>query len=298
MIAKQIAAALHHELLVKPLDDINFMYDAAETVQMNYGLSLYCGITGGRRMLSSLNMDSYGIEHTGMIGDVVIGSFMKNESELSLQTPAGMYSNKLASKVTNEYHKQFEDHEQYLLYVRGIHGACSTHMIRTNYTATWSPFLNTDFFEFCLSISLELRCNHRIYKQWILTKYPEAAKFKLEKIGLRITAGKLRIVARKLITREPAKLARICKIPILQKGGMNLTDYWYHSNEKLRNYFEDIYFSTINMDILNVELRNNITRLYQTGSYMEKVQTITLLLALQLYFGETSEKNKAERAID
>lgn len=286
VIAKQIAADLHHELLVKPLDDISFMYDAQEIVEMNNGLSLYCGITGGNRLLNSLNMNEFGIEHTGMIGDVVIGSFLKKKEDLFIQTPEGMYSNRYANEVKNEYHKHFEDHEQYLLYVRGFHGACATHMIRTNYTATWSPFLNTDFFEFCLCIPIELRCKHFIYKKWILAKYPQAADYVWEKTGLKITAGNTYSAIHKIATKGPAKLSHILGIRILSKKGMNPMDYWYHNSIRLQKYFEQIFTDGIDYGIIDNALKKQIEELFRAGSCMEKAQVVTLLIALQWYFGD------------
>lgn len=39
------------------------MFDAEEIVKMNYGLSLYSGFASGNRLLKSLDVSKYGIEH-------------------------------------------------------------------------------------------------------------------------------------------------------------------------------------------------------------------------------------------
>lgn len=294
LIAKQIAAELQHELLVKPLDDISFMYDAEEIVKMNYGFSLYCGITGGNRLLASLNMDKYGIEHTGMLGDVIVGSYLKGESELSLQIPVGMYSSKLASEVKDNYCKTFRDSELYRLYVRGFRGICATHMIRTNYTATWSPFLNTDFFEFCLSIPVGLRCNHGIYKQWILAKYPEAAQFKWEKTGLKVGAPSTIIKLKRLITRGPKKLARMMHLRIFgsENVGMNPIDYWLHKDAHLQKWLMEKFERDMKKmpKSASPQLISDMTSLFLKGTALEKSMAMTVANACAYYFSGVANK--------
>ena len=59
LIAKQISQYWKDEILVKPLDDMSFIYDIDEIVAMTGGVSIYMGITGGKCMLESLNMNLY-----------------------------------------------------------------------------------------------------------------------------------------------------------------------------------------------------------------------------------------------
>lgn len=49
-----------------------------------------------------------------------------------------------------------------------------------------------------MSIPLEYRMNHVLYKKWILSKYPDAAKFRWEKTGELITKSNTNSFTKKL----------------------------------------------------------------------------------------------------
>lgn len=54
-IAKEIAEYWGDRFIFSPLDDAAFMYDIDEITFLNGGLSLYSGITGGKRLLESID---------------------------------------------------------------------------------------------------------------------------------------------------------------------------------------------------------------------------------------------------
>lgn len=286
LIAKKIADHWKNELLVKPLDDAVFMYDVDSIVSMNYGLSLYSGITGGKRMLASLNMDRYGVEHTGMLGDVVIGTFYQSIADQKKCSPDGMYSCRLKSKISKRFHDTFDEHELYLLYTRGFQGAACTHLIRQNYTEVCSPFLDVDFLEFCLSIPLEYRLQHKLYKQWIIKKYPAAAKFKWEKIGTVITEANWFVYLRKVFRKGPLKLLSLLHIKFkhFEKNGMNPMEYWYLTNAEMNEYMDKYFSDSLQQSLLSDEIKNEISSYYESGTVIEKTQAITALAALKYYF--------------
>ena len=99
MISEQIAYYWKDELIFKPLDDATFLYDIDIATELLGGGSLYAGITGGRRLLAFANLDHYGIEHTGMVGDAILGCFYHNAHEMENKTPTGRYSEKLAARL-------------------------------------------------------------------------------------------------------------------------------------------------------------------------------------------------------
>lgn len=290
IIAKKIAAYWKDELLAKQLDDASFLYEIDEITAMNAGLSLYCGITGGKQMLEAVNMDRYGLEHTGQIGDVVIGSFIKSPEELVNRAFSGRYSGRLSRRLSGEYAASFDDHELYLMETRALHGAANTHLIRENYTEVASPFMNVDLLQLCMDIPLELRMNHRLYKKWILTKYPEAAQFPWEKTGARITEGKFLGTLRKIVTRGPTKLLRMLGKDSLSSRSMNPLDYWFARDTALQDYLNG--YEARGYCCLpgaSEQLISDMKQLYATGTFSEKAMVLTVLAAAKLYFGEPNE---------
>lgn len=253
LIAKEIADYWKDEFIFKPLDDAAFMYDLEDNTCLLGGLSLYSGITGGKRFLESLDLTKYGIEHTGMVGDVALGSFLSDPVDNERKWPTGMYSEKLEDRLPRHVRKpgqKYYDHEIFLMYARGFHGACNSHLIRRNYTEVGSPFLNVEFMQLCYDIPIELRIDHNIYKKWVIRKYPQAAKFKWEKIGGRITESHSRTVLRKLVKRGPKKLLRMLGMGSKISVGMNPIDYWISQNNDLQAFLDKS-----KEDLLSVEKR-------------------------------------------
>lgn len=285
-IAKEISRYWGDELLVKPLDDCRFLYDIDEIISMNYGLSLYAGITGGNRLLKSLAVQEYGLEHTGQCGDVIIGSFFSSETDRERRVPSGMYSERYRDILSSAYRDRFCDYELYLLYVRAFQGANCTHLIRQNYTEVSSPFLDVDFIELCLRIPVKMRMNHNLYKQWILRKYPQAAQFRWESINGYITDSDMKRFCRKIVERGPKKLKQMIRKE-QSNFSMNPLDYWLAKKPEICVYFDQYYQEKVKrLDrMASSKLQEIVHDMYATGNAIEKMMALTVLGSLEYYFG-------------
>lgn len=292
VIAKQIARYLKIPLLVKPLDDVCFMRDTDSIVRMTNGLSLYSAITGGKAMLESLNMEEYGLEHTGMIGDAVLGSFYTKPSDAVNKYPSGKYSEKLNSRL-EEDNTAYEDHEIYLIYTRALHGAVNTYLLRQNFTEVVSPFMDVEFLQLCMDIPAEKRIKHYLYKKWIVQKHPEAAQFIWEKTGCRVNDSAFKVEMKRLFEKGPRKLARILNlhIPALEKNGMNPLDYWLNSDKNLQNDLSAKFVSDFKKmpQESSQQLRQDIKKLFDTGNAIEKSMAMTVAAACYYYFSGSNE---------
>ena len=293
IIAKQIANYWKDELVVKPLDDISYLYDIDDMIFLNGGLALYSGITGGRRFLELLDERSYGLEHTGQIGDAVIGSFFSNKNDCLDCKPTGRYSERLIplldekiKRRIEEKIKSFDDYEIFLMYSRAFQGACCTHMIRRNYTEVTSPFLDVDLLEYCLNLPPEYRMHHYLYKKWICSKYPDAAEFTWEKMMAKVSYPKYVQKFLHLIRRGPNRLLRILGLGNKVVFDMNPLDYWVGNNLKFQEFFSSYINEGFELaaDLLNKDLLENMKLLLNEGSFNEKAQVATVLGALKLYF--------------
>src|SRR5690606_29883838 len=76
-IPKKIASDLKHEWIFKALDNGTFLKDIDAINMMSGGNVLYYGLAHGNSMLKLINFDNLGILHSGQLGDIVIGSFVK-----------------------------------------------------------------------------------------------------------------------------------------------------------------------------------------------------------------------------
>lgn len=286
IISKKIAESLHHEYIFKSLDDAQWMLDVEKITSANNGAALYTGITGGDRMLQALNSKTFGIEHTGMLGDVTLSTYYRDYN-LNFASPRfglNMYSEKLRydfdSRILGEYPSQ----EMFVIYTRGILGMHSTYMIRQQYVETVSPFMDVDFLETVFSIPFEYRKNHHIYLKWMKEKYPDAAEFGWEKWG-GIKPKESHIFFRKIRTTERLLWMGFCKIfKINNADVMAPVDLWYQNNREIQNFLAQYYNDNIGNEVLNKELKDDTAFLYEKGNVTEKSMALTVLAMVNKCF--------------
>lgn len=284
------AEALNNELIFKPLDDLNFFYEIEGIIEKNYGSAIYNGITGGKSLLSSLNFNKFGLEHTGMLGDVIVGSFCSHPNDIEVDIARITLSDLIQSDYTG---KEYLNYELFAMYNRGFQAAVTTHFIRRNYTEVVSPFIDVDFLQCCFSIPLEFRCGHKLYWEWILTKYPEAAKIpstrklpgkndiSIRKLALKFIGKNKRIIIRLL---RIMKLYRLIQSP----NDMNPLNFWYDTNSEIQKFYKKYFDEKINLLDDFPETKNNVTLLFSGDKQFDKSLAITVLGAASVYF---SKKN-------
>lgn len=293
-IPKAIAADLKHEWIFKALDNGLFLKDIDDTVRICSGGALYYGLAHGKSCLDLIDKSQFGIVHTGMLGDVIIGTFYSSlDKDKEFEVTDGTYSKVLAKKLDKSmFSSNYKNEEIFKFYTRGFTGANQGILVHQEFSESYSPFYDLEFLEYCLTIPVELRFNHKIYKQWIINKYPKAADYVWEKTGGKITDKSVNIFGRNvLLSKLPSKIfwyllkrIRIEHSSQNSKKHMNPLDYWYRTNSDLRTYL-DMYFDD-NIDLLSFdnELKNDCTTMYKNHSNIEKNQVITLLGVMKRYF--------------
>lgn len=279
-ISKQVADYLGVEHMVKTLNDVAFIKSLDETVAMNHGLSQYLGTAHGKSMYRLINMEPFGAMHTGQIGGVVIGSHCTQPFHQSADQPTGLHSEILADKVDMSG-IDYENDEMYYLYTRGFRGAMCSQIANTCFNELLAPFCDVDFFELCMRIPLKYRCGHYIYKKWIISKYPDAAQFRWERIRAKITDSRMKIK----LARAVRKLRRILGITKDdRKMSMNPKKYWYDNDIGGSASFMDGYFNEAMESLeLDAQMKDDIKRVYDDPKITGKYLALTALAAIKRY---------------
>lgn len=281
-ITKEIVSALGTELLFYPLDNHKFLFEAEEMIHLNYGLQLFSGITGGKRVLDLLDFNRFGVEHTGMIGDVVLGSCLSSDVDYSKPQFLGLYSYRNKDLLSLNHLTQFNGNteKQYVM-IRGLLGALSSAFIRHHYTEITSPFMDIDFMEFCFSIPYKLRAEHKIYRKWIIKYYPDAAKIRWSTDDTKLTDGKIKKVLRRAYYHGPKKFARAFGINSGNNAGMNPFAYWYLSDPKIEQQWRGLVRKARGK--CSSTLFNTIEKLFAEGNVQEKTQAVSAALAVDYW---------------
>ncbi len=291
-IAQRIACDLRHKFIFMPLDDFKWMEDIEQNVLLLNGSAPYSGSTGAHHILSILKACGCGIEHTGMVGDAIIGTFYKDK-EYNYSKPVGnenVYSSFLKCDIPVEVLEKFDNREQFSIYTRGLLGAQSSYMLRQNYFETASPFLDADFLGFILSVPFEYRADHKLYLAWIKTKHSGASQYGWEKWhGVRPTeeARKFRKKMSELkykANRSISKLSRD-RLPV----GMTPTDYWYRKYPETAALLSDRFRKSIEVldGCVERDLLRDMKEMYNKGKTIEKALVITACEAMMRMMEES-----------
>ena len=270
-ISAQVAMALKHEYLYKAMDDLTWMYDVDEMTCKNNGAAVCLGMTGGNRLLRMLDKETFGIEHTGMVGDAIVSTFY-HDKNLNDQSPVfglNQYSNFLRYSFDEKILTQYKKQEIFAVVTRGLLGAQSSYMIRQNYLETGSPFLDVDFLAAVMAVPFAYRKNHHIYLKWIADRYPAAADFIWEKWGVKPRESE--IFKRKIKTTGKLAAGYLQKVSHKpSRSSMNPMDYWYQNDMDVRKYVETMYKERIADDSLPEDLRHDMKLLFTAGNFTEK----------------------------
>ena len=310
--AQQIAKDLKHDFIFKFLDNGNCIYDIDDVSKITYGTSLFFSLSHGKSLYDNINHVPYGIFHTGQIGDSILGTFFTSmEYNENYYLGQSAISTELIDRMENfKFNQNYKNFEIYSLYIRGFQRALQGNLSIQEYSEVGSPFCDVDFLEFAYSIPLVLRYNHKIYFDWVLKKYPEAANYlwngrkKIEHINnnpisvsgvskggkiLRYRSQIGRIIRyvkeRCVVAKELGKKTE--SSTMIVNNGMNPVDYWYCTNNELREFICSYYSE--NIDLLkspgmgiSKKLITDMEYLYSREPLLDKLLVLSVLSAIRL----------------
>ena len=281
-IAKKISSDHNFDFIFFSLDNGNYLTRYVnEIVGANGGLTLYGGAAHLYNSLRTLSFQSYGLIHTGEIGEVLKGDLLRgSEPTLADQTSFGTiaYSDRLLAKfidMADLNEQRYETYEQFNLLNRGINAALNGNRMIEHFTEFSSPFLYADFVDYCMRIHPRHRYNGSIYIKWMNRYLPEFSGYSWERYGLPpkyphsvlVHYNNVRCIIQKLVGRRHV--------------GMSPTQHWWETNSNLREKVNALFEEDINILDGYPELAQDARDLFRDGKLLEKVQVITLLTALK-----------------
>lgn len=286
IIPKQIAADLCHEWIFKALDNGLWLYNLDNVLEVTGGNVLYYGQAHSMSLMKYLdfkNMGS-GICHSGQLGDVILGSEMKNSNQ---QFNLGMraYSTKYLDYLQGCKLCDYPNMEIGLFYSRFFNGTNNGQLITMLNMETVSPHSDWDAMNAIMKVPSQMRYSHNLYKKWIVNKYPKAADYVWESIGTKITSPTLTIAGR---TRSfgqwvdyLAYRLHFKHIGTDSKNNMNPVGYYLKTNPSLMKFINDK-LSDVNC-IKNKTIHRIVSEITATGTSMEKIQAVTLVRAVKMF---------------
>ena len=286
-IAEKIAHMLKLPLIFRSTDNAECMLTADQNIQMNNGAAIYYGITGGKDMLEMLDRQSFGMELTGLLGDVFDGSMVITYPDGEIDAD---YSRFRCSSVL-KYGEQFDfpileekrfnkyKNELFWFHARGMLFGMSSYFIRQNFTEVASPFGDMEFLKVYLSIPWQIRVKGHLLRKWLIKKYPSMGDIKYANEGITVKDSLKRIG--KIKERIQVTKRKIALIKQKKPMGMNDISFWYRTNKKFKEYITTYYLD--NIEKVNGEIKNKVNDLYRSREVRDKLLAISVLAIYKNY---------------
>ena len=280
--SKAMAAHLGHPMVFAALDDHEFIYDIDALLRGNYGTYLYTGITGGARLLATIDWRQFGTEQTGQLGDIAIGTFVKTDS-LAVDPEAVRLSHRLPLRYEPNP-EGFQNQDLYSLYTRGFLGAMSSWFVRKEYTYALSPFIDVDFMAFCYALPTEMRRNHNLYWKWVKKYYPDALTVPTSRKRVPVTpVEKSKDFMEKVfhkglkVTRKGLFKIGLVSSRIRKDASMNPYEYWYDTDPKMRAFLDTYYKEHLPLLDPYPQTKRDVEALFNSPVVLEKLMALTVL---------------------
>lgn len=293
--SKKMANYLGNKYFFYPMNQGEFLFDVDELTNRTGGSIVYCLCTGANRVFDLIDSDNIGIAATGLLGEIHNAYLIEGNTHTQSQYRKSKYSNTIFLDVPEVYSRGYDNYEQMNIYEYGMPFILSSVMARQDRCEVYSPFVDKDFMEFSFRIPLKWRKNYYFTINWILSKYPEAAKFvwqtkekPIDKVYYnQIYWPKVGWDIQDFIFRIYNKVCRTLKInsQIALKGDMNPMQLWYHSNPQLRKFLAEYYERNKSL-ITDQKLGSDLEKMMNSGICRDKVLVVNLLSIYKLYFNK------------
>lgn len=281
----KMASDLKYEWLYKSLDNGLDLFNFDSSIKIADGLIYYPWASQFNTFLNAINTNKIGIIHTGVLGDVILGTYIhsREDKDRKYKLGDGAYSTKYVNKIKNKV--KDEQNENGMFRNRGINGVILGYSTSIKeYGEGMSPFMDVDFAEFCFSLPFEFRFKHNIYYSWVISKFKDATKFPHNGVKISSMRGiKINGKEYKLDTIKDLLMNKM-KSKYSKRNDMNPFDYWYDNNQKLKGFMDD-YFESNKGCLKNYEqLYKDINFLYNSGNTIEKTLVLSLIGSYKYLF--------------
>lgn len=282
-IARNICRDFKCKYIFVPLDNGNYLTENIdEIIRVNNGMVLYSGAAHSYHSYKQFSFSIYGMVHTGQIGDLILGSYLRDKKHHAVDDDAVnliAYSRKLMPKcrrLLSISPSDYENDELFAFYEKCVNGVFNGYRMIEPFTEYSSPFLNPDLLDYAMKIHPSLRYKEKIYLKWLNKAIPSYMKYKWERYNISPRYPLLVMRAYKKLWRLKRKI-----VGDERRYSMNPIEYWYKTNKNLSKTIYSYYENNNRVLKNNRELYEDARELFETGSFMEKTQVITLLVAVR-----------------
>ncbi|MEM9820192.1 MAG: asparagine synthetase B family protein [Bacteroidota bacterium] len=282
-IARQISQHLKSNFHFIPLDEVPQVYDLTENVDLYDGTLFYLSSAHFNHALKQLDLDSFGLIHTGMIGDGILGGLLSspqlNPPNVRQKLLSHLLFPKIEKEVT-ELAKSYSCEDSFHLYNRVFNLTNSSAFVCEQHSYLVSPFMYPEFIQLCLSIPPQMKYREKIYLEWINKIHPDLNRFVWEKTGFRPSHH-----WKTQLSRLTQKIRHLTFHRLGQENRLSMTpyDYWYRNDERFQTFYQEQLKRQLPLLSDHLELQKDVQNLFDQGNAIEKSMALSLLIAVKKY---------------
>ncbi len=285
LISQEIVEAELLEYIFYPLDNGHYFENSLyELIRANDGMVAINGAAHIYSALKTLDLANHPTIHTGSIGDVLFGSFLKRNFKLRENVGKLGFINdphilKQISNLDGIIERYADNVELFSYEQRQINGTLNGDRKCSHLVDFVSPFYDRHLISYCLSLPNHLKKNKRLYIEWIRSKHPTFFNYTWDAAGIAPRNRVHTFISRRTTRFKNALMKKLLK----SKNSMNPFDLWIYENEKLRKEIRKLKEENIGL-IKDEQLQKNINYVYENCGTQGKFSAITALLAYRLHF--------------
>ncbi len=288
-VARGIAQELGLGFSFFSLKDGSYLKDIAQNLVYNDGQIVLHGAAHLFEAIKGLEPARYGIIHSGQMGAILKGGYLRAPHHSKADMNDGAYSTRVLQALlveNTDMGDSYPNHELFTLKNRGFNAIPNGDLAAYEYSHSLSPMLSPDFLQYCLNIEPSLRYGGKLYFDWLKQSYPAAAKHKWERTGAPVSDPYLLSKLKYNVWRGSNKIMRkITGKP--DRLSMNPFDYWWQTNPQLQATMKRE-FKCIDeiLPRLDDELARDLKIMKNSSIFSERLQAYTLAKGLQYLSGK------------
>lgn len=279
-IAFKVIQELGLEAFYYPMDTSDFLKSFKEIMTLNNGSSYYLGLQAGLSFGKFVDSREYGIEITGLLGDVRDSAMLLQDGDIKPSLEGRYYKSNSLNELNGYSNystviEKFETNDVFWTYLRGISAGMNTTLAKQTFIESMTPYGDIEFLETYLSIPWKYRIENKVLLEWMKKKFPEAAEIKYSQTNL---------PAKDTWTWKHINYNRIRRRLkfLLPKKNMLDLEHWMNSKE-VKNLTAQ-YYCDIIKKIHNDTIKKKVENLYNNGNALEKSIALSVLAIYDVYF--------------
>ncbi|SMC35290.1 asparagine synthase-related protein [Moheibacter sediminis] len=286
IIARQISEKYNLPFLFVPLNGGEYLKDVDKVTAVTEGTGRFTGGVHTNYAYQFINKENLGLIHSGQLGDGVLGGFNKSPFKISPSKEKIVYSEFLFDKFAKPFQKitnEYDSEELFLLRNVGYNRAVLGSFMAEDYSYQTSPFMTSFFLKLAVSLPESWKFKQKLYLEWLNKHCAEASQFRWERTLLKPNAAWKTKFGDIVMTRAYSFIQE--KILQNHEGSkMGNYEYYYDRNKDINGFINGYYNENISK-IKDLELCGDMSKMYNEGSFEEKMLVITVLASNKYLFG-------------